>query len=211
MQVFVLFSGGKDSSLAAILLEPFFDVELVTFSFSLLPVGHIARETAESLGFAHRVVQLERSVLEQAYNLVIEDGFPKNAINLIHRAAVEKLAADNDISFIADGIRRDDRVPVLEMPLIRSIEDRHGVHYISPLKGYGRAAVNELVSRHLVIEEDRSENVIKADYETELRELIRQRDGPEKITEVFPAHVQSHVIERKKVQPNGSNQACTHD
>jgi len=34
MKVAVLFSGGKDSSLAALLLEPFFDeIELVTFSF----------------------------------------------------------------------------------------------------------------------------------------------------------------------------------
>lgn len=34
MKVAVLFSGGKDSSLAALLLEPFFDeIELVTFGF----------------------------------------------------------------------------------------------------------------------------------------------------------------------------------
>jgi predicted subunit of tRNA(5-methylaminomethyl-2-thiouridylate) methyltransferase len=33
MDVFVLFSGGKDSSLSAILLEPFFDVTLVTCNF----------------------------------------------------------------------------------------------------------------------------------------------------------------------------------
>lgn len=198
MQVSVLFSGGKDSSLAAILLEPFFDVELVTCGFSLLPVGEVARETAERLGFAHRFVQLERLVLEKAYSLVIGDGFPKNAINLIHSAAVEKLAADRNVAYIADGIRRDDRVPVLEISGIRSIEDRFGVRYVSPLRGYGRAAVNELVGRYLVIEEDRSENIIKADYETELRELIRQRDGPEKIKEVFPAHFQSHVIERKR-------------
>ncbi|WP_406657730.1 alpha hydrolase [Methanolobus sp. ZRKC2] len=204
MRVSVLFSGGKDSSLAAILLEPFFDIELVTCSFSLLPVGDIARETAERMGFAHRVVQLERSVLEKAYGMVITDGFPKNAINHIHSAAVEKLATEENVSFIADGIRRDDRVPVLDMSRIRSIEDKYDVHYVSPLKGYGRAAVNELVSRHLVIEEDQSDNIIKADYETELRELIRQRDGSEKINEVFPAHIQSHVIERKKVRPKRS-------
>ncbi|QLC49651.1 alpha hydrolase [Methanolobus zinderi] len=197
MQVSVLFSGGKDSSLAAILLEPFFDVELVTCSFSLLPVGDIARETAENLGFAHRVVRLDMPVLEKAYAMVIKDGFPKNAINYIHSAAVERLAKDADVNFIADGIRRDDRVPVLDISRIRSIEDRNGVHYMSPLKGYGRAAVNELVDRYLVIEEDQSDNVIKADYETELREMIRQKDGPEKINDVFPAHVQSHVIERK--------------
>ncbi|MBN2109639.1 MAG: alpha hydrolase [Methanosarcinaceae archaeon] len=209
MQVSVLFSGGKDSSLAAILLEPFFDVELVTCTFSVLPVGEIARETAARLGFAHRVLQLERSVLEKACDLVIGDGFPRNAINLIHENAVEELAADGHVCFIADGIRRDDRVPVLGIPCIRSIEDRHGVHYLSPLKGYGRAAVNELVSRHLLIEEGQSDSIIKADYETELREIIRKRHGLEKISEVFPAHIQSRVIERKsQARPE---QADRHD
>ncbi len=199
MQVSVLFSGGKDSSLAAILLERFFDVELVTCSFSVLPVGDVAREAADKLGFSHRVVQLDMQVLEQAYGLLIQDGFPKRAIDHIHLAAIKSLANDQDVRFIADGIRRDDRVPVPEISQIRSIEDRYGVSYISPLKGFGRVAVNKLVKEHLVIEEGQSESVIKADYETELRELIRIRAGEQRISELFPSHIQSHVIERKRV------------
>jgi hypothetical protein len=199
MQVSVLFSGGKDSSLAAILLERFFEVELVTCSFSVLPVGDVAREAADKLGFSHRVVQLDMQVLEQAYGLLIQDGFPKRAIDHIHLAAIKNLATDQDVRFIADGIRRDDRVPVPEISQIRSIEDKYGVSYISPLKGFGRVAVNELVKQHLVIEEGQSESVIKADYETELRELIRIRAGEQRISELFPSHIQSHVIERKRV------------
>ncbi|WP_406661250.1 alpha hydrolase [Methanolobus sp. ZRKC3] len=198
MQVSVLFSGGKDSSLAAIMLEPFFDVELVTCTFSLLPVGDIARETAEKLGLASRVVCLDRSILEESYEMIVKDGFPRNAINHIHRSAVEYIASEKKAAFIADGVRRDDRVPVIEHSQARSIEDRYGVHYICPLKGFGRAAVNEMVKEHLVIEEGPSEGIIKSDYETELRELIRQRNGPDMVGELFPSHVQSRVIERKK-------------
>ena len=211
MQVSVLFSGGKDSSLAAILLERFFEVELVTCSFSVLPVGDVAREAADKLGFSHRVVRLDLQVLEQAYGLLIQDGFPKRAIDHIHLAAIKSLASDQDVRFIADGIRRDDRVPVPEISQIRSIEDRYGVSYISPLKGFGRVAVNELVKEHLVIEEGQSESVIKADYETELRELIRIRAGEQRISELFPLHIQSHVIERKRVSGKELQTICIYD
>jgi predicted subunit of tRNA(5-methylaminomethyl-2-thiouridylate) methyltransferase len=199
MQVSVLFSGGKDSSLAAIMLEPFFDVELVTCTFSLLPVGDFAQKTAKELGFAHRVVCLDISILEDAYEMIIKDGFPKNAINHIHRSAVEYLASEKKTDFIADGVRRDDRVPLIDQSQARSIEDRHGVHYLCPLKGFGRAAVNELVKKHLVIEEGPSEQIIKSDYEAELRELIKQRNGLDLIGKLFPSHIQSHVIERKRI------------
>lgn len=198
MKASVLFSGGKDSSLSAILLDQFFDVELVTCSFSVLPIGDIAKEAAEELGFSHRVLKLDNEILENAFNIIVKDGFPKNAINYIHHKAVETLASDNAVAVIADGIRRDDRVPLLTNPQIRSIEDRHGVHYICPLLGYGRAAVNALVEQYLVIEEGQSDDIIKADYETELREVIRQRIGQDEIDKIFPSHVQSRVIGRVK-------------
>jgi len=198
MHVSVLFSGGKDSSLSAILLEPFFEVELVTCGFSLLPVGEVAAETAERLGFPHRIIKPDVSILEKAYDMIMQDGFPKNAINFIHRNVIEHLASDPNVTFIADGIRRDDRVPMLELSQIRSIEDRLGVQYVCPLKGFGRAAVNELVKDHLIIDEGLSEDILKADYETELRQMIVQDHGPEKVMEIFPTHVQSHVIERRK-------------
>ncbi|HJH30405.1 MAG TPA: alpha hydrolase [Methanosarcinaceae archaeon] len=197
MKASVLFSGGKDSSLSAILLDQFFDVELVTCSFSVLPIGDIAKEVAEKMGFPHRVLKLDDEILENAFNIIVKDGFPKNAINYIHHKAVETLASD-DVAVIADGIRRDDRVPLLTNPQIHSIEDRYGVYYICPLLGYGRAAVNALVEQYLVITEGQSDDIIKADYETELREVIRQKIGQDEIDKIFPSHVQSRVIGRVK-------------
>ncbi|WP_440952426.1 DUF7411 family protein [Methanococcoides sp. FTZ1] len=196
MKAQVLFSGGKDSSLSAILLDPFFDVELVTCSFSVLPVGEIAKVAADELGYSHRVLELDKGILESALDIIIEDGYPRNAINYIHRTVVETLAKEEDVSLIADGIRRDDRVPRLTDAEVRSIEDRFGVKYVCPLQGYGRSAVNMLVSRYLIIEEGQSDSIAKADYETELRELIRQQHGDEKVLEIFPEHVQSRVVGR---------------
>ncbi|UGV41850.1 alpha hydrolase [Methanococcoides orientis] len=196
MKAQVLFSGGKDSSLSAILLDPFFDVELVTCSFSILPVGEVAKVAADELGYSHRVLELDRSILESALEIIIDDGYPRNAINHIHKAVIETLAKEDEVSLIADGVRRDDRVPKLTDAEVRSIEDRFGVSYICPLHGYGRSAVNLLVSQYLVIEEGQSDSIAKADYETELRELIRQQYGDEKVLEIFPEHVQSRVIRR---------------
>jgi predicted subunit of tRNA(5-methylaminomethyl-2-thiouridylate) methyltransferase len=199
MRISVLFSGGKDSSLSALLMEPFFEIELVTCSFGLLSNGELAAKTAKELRFPHRVLFLKREILEKAYEKVMNDGFPKSAINHIHEKAIETLASDPEVKFIADGTRRDDRVPVLSISQVRSIEDRLGVQYICPLKGYNRRTVSILVERYLGIEEGPSDSIQKADYETELRELIRQRHGEEKIKELFPAHIQSHVLSRKEL------------
>lgn len=198
MKVSVLFSGGKDSSLSALLLEPFFEVELVTCNFGLLPTGELAAKIAKELHFPHRILFLEREILEKAYEILQKDGFPKSAINYIHEKAIETLALDPTVKLIADGIRRDDRVPVLSISQIRSIEDRLGVQYFCPLKGYGKKVVDSLVGYYFNIEQGPSESTQKADYETELRELIRQRQGEEKIKELFPIHFQSHVLSRKK-------------
>lgn len=199
MRTSVLFSGGKDSALSALLMEPFFEVELVTCNFGLLPNQELAAKSAKELGFPHRILSLEWEILEKAYEKIMNDGFPKYAINYIHEKAIETLASDPDVKFIADGTRRDDRVPVLLISQVRSIEDRLGIQYICPLKGYNRKTVSTLVERYLRIEEGPSESIPKADYEIELRELIRQRHGDEKIKELFPAHIQSHVLSRKEL------------
>ncbi|MDD4750148.1 MAG: alpha hydrolase, partial [Methanosarcinaceae archaeon] len=157
-------------------------------------------KSARELNFPHRMLCLEREILESAYEMILKDGFPKNAINHIHKKALETLASESDMQFLADGTRRDDRVPMLDLSQIRSLEDRFGVRYICPLKGYGRNTVDRLVERHLLIEEGLSENTLKADYETELREVIRQRIGEDKIHELFPVHVQSHVLSRKMLR-----------
>ena len=197
MRTSILFSGGKDSSLSALLMEPFFEIELVTCSFGLLPNGELAAKTAKELQFPHKILFLEKEILEMAYKKIIKDGFPKNAINYIHEKAIETLASDPEVKCIADGTRRDDRVPVLSISQLRSIEDRLKIQYICPLRGYNRKTVSILAERYLKIEEGPSESTPKADYENELRELIRQRHGEDKIRELFPAHLQSHVLSRK--------------
>ncbi|WP_462272913.1 DUF7411 family protein [Methanohalophilus sp.] len=203
MKARVMFSGGKDSALSAILLDPYFDVELVTCTFSLFDVGNIAREVADELGFNHSVVELERSVLDEALEMAVEDDFPKNAINYIHSHALEKIAAFGSVDMIADGIRRDDRVPRMDISRLRSIEDRYGVHCVSPLQGFGRAAVDLMVCEHLEIEEGLSDRISKADYETELRYLIRQEYDDEKVFSIFPEHVQSRVL--RKIKEKATN------
>ncbi|MFP4655768.1 MAG: alpha hydrolase [Methanohalobium sp.] len=147
MKASVLYSGGKDSSLSAILLEPFFEVELITFSFSLLPLEQVVSDFANELGFPHRVLNLDTSILDKALEMVINDGYPRNAINYIHYNAVKTLASTKPQpkDVIADGTRRNDRVPVLTNSQIQSLEDRYGIYYVTPLSGYGRSSVNALV------------------------------------------------------------------
>jgi predicted subunit of tRNA(5-methylaminomethyl-2-thiouridylate) methyltransferase len=65
---------------------------------------------------------------------------------------------------VADGTRRDDRVPRLERPAVQSLEDRHGVEYVVPLRGVGRATVDRLVADRLTVTAGPSEEVEKADY-----------------------------------------------
>ena len=82
MRISVLFSGGKDSSLSALLMEPFFEIELVTCSFGLLPNGELAAKTAKELRFPHRVLSLEREILEKAYEKIMKRRFPEKRYQL---------------------------------------------------------------------------------------------------------------------------------
>lgn len=199
MKASVLFSSGKDSSLAAILLEPFFDVELVTIHFGVAPTYEVAKKTALRLGFSHRVITLEPSWIEEAAIMLIEDGFPRRAINHLHKAALETVCLEPGTSFVADGTRRDDRVPMLMPDEARRLEDRYNIRYIRPLMGYGRSAVDALVDTYLTIIQGESDEVNKADYEVELRLFIRKQynEGDSIVEHLFPKHLQSHVIKRK--------------
>jgi predicted subunit of tRNA(5-methylaminomethyl-2-thiouridylate) methyltransferase len=71
MKVQVLYSGGKDSSLAAILLEPFFDVELVTCTFGLENSWENARDAAREVGFPFRLVRLDLAILEESIDVML--------------------------------------------------------------------------------------------------------------------------------------------
>ncbi len=196
MKVHHLYSGGKDSSLAAWILERLgYEVELVTVTFGLLDNWRYARETAERLGFKHRVLELPTEILEKAGEMAISDGHPNNAIQFIHERALEALASLPEVERVSDGTRRDDRVPLLDLPKARSLEDRFGVAYIRPLLGLGYKTIRELTEKLFVVEIRESEELQKADYEVELRYLLREKGGKE----IFPKrHYQSRVLGWKR-------------
>lgn len=194
MLVHHLYSGGKDSSLSAWILKRLgYEVELVTVSFGTLDNWRFARETAERLGFEHRVLYLSKEILETAAEMAIREGHPNNAIQFIHERALEALASLPEVERVSDGTRRDDRVPLLDLPKARSLEDRFGVAYIRPLLGLGYRTIRELTGRLFVVELRESEELEKADYEVELRHLLRER-GIDPLT-IFPrSHYQSRVL-----------------
>jgi predicted subunit of tRNA(5-methylaminomethyl-2-thiouridylate) methyltransferase len=192
MELALLFSGGKDSSLAALLLSEFYDVTLVTTHFGVTGDWTHARETAGTLGMAFEAVELERDVAREAVEGMRADGFPRNGIQAVHEHALETVAA-RDVRAVADGTRRDDRVPSVSRAQAQSLEDRHGVDYIAPLSGFGRNAVDRLADARLEVESGPSEEIHKGDYETELRALLRERDE-DAVSEVFPDHTQTRVV-----------------
>ncbi|MDG5775683.1 asparagine synthase-related protein [Haloarculaceae archaeon H-GB11] len=187
----VCFSGGKDSALAALLLEPHYDVRLVGCTFGVSDAHEHAREAAESLGLPFERVDLDEEVATAAVERMVADGYPRNGIQSVHEHALERVATSYPA--LADGTRRDDRVPSVDRPFVQSLEDRHGVNYVRPLAGFGRGAIDDLADRSLSVETGPSEAVPKGDYEAELRALIVEEHGAETVREVFPDHVQSRV------------------
>lgn len=196
MELALLYSGGKDSSLAALLLDEFYDVRLVTAHFGVTDDFQHARDAAAELGFPFETVTLDRAVADDAVDRMYEDGFPRNGIQQAHDHALEQVA-DLAVDAIADGSRRDDRVPTVSRAAAQSLEDRHGVDYIAPLSGFGRGAVDDLAAETLAVETGPSEEVPKADYEGELRAVLAERHGDEAVGDVFPDHEQTYVHGRR--------------
>ncbi|NJE25258.1 hypothetical protein E3E22_01155 [Thermococcus sp. MV5] len=198
MEVYHLYSGGKDSSLAAYILKRLgYEVKLITVNFGLLDSWKYAKETAQRLGFEHEVFFLDRIILEKATEMCINDKHPNNAIQFIHERALEEIARRDDVERISDGTRRDDRVPLLDQRKTRSLEDRFNVQYIRPLLGLGYKTIRELTDRLFIIELKESEELEKSDYEVEIRYLLREK-GIDPLT-IFPKrHLQSRVLGWKK-------------
>ena len=192
MEVGVLYSGGKDSTLAALFLSPFCDLTVLCCTFGVTSDYEHAREAAKAVGFPHRRVDLDPAVARAAADRIAADGFPRNGIQQVHEHALE-VAAGLGYDAVADGTRRDDRVPTVDRPLAQSLEDRHGVAHLAPLAGVGRAAVDAFADAQLVVETGPSETVSKGDYEAELRALVREFHGPDTVADVFPEHTQSRV------------------
>jgi len=201
MRCGLLYSGGKDSALAALVLDPLYDVTLVTGTFGIDAGGgdvvENGRAAAEAVGFDFATIELDRAVADEAVERMVSDGYPRNGIQQVHEHAVETLAAHGEFDAVADGTRRDDRVPTVDRPLAQSVEDRFDVDYLAPLSGFGRDAIDALVAERLRVETGPSDSLAKADYETELRALIRDEFGLERVTELFPEHTQSRVVGRR--------------
>lgn len=195
MEVGLLYSGGKDSTLAALLLDGLSDVTLLCCTFGLTDDHEHAREAAAAIGFPARRVELDPEVAREAVEQIDADGFPRNGIQRVHEHALE-VAAGLGYDAVADGTRRGDRVPTVDRPLAQRIEDRHGTAHLAPLAGVGRAAVDALVAEHLVVETGPSASVPKGDYEAELRALLAAEHGPDRVAELFPEHTQSRVLGR---------------
>jgi predicted subunit of tRNA(5-methylaminomethyl-2-thiouridylate) methyltransferase len=207
-----LFSAGKDSTLAALLLDPFYDVVACHCTFGLSiessmgPSGgpsvvETAREAGERVGFPVATVELDERVAREAVERMVADGYPREGIQLVHEHALETVAGlervgGKSFAVVADGTRRDDRAPVIDRPFAQSLEDRHGVDYVRPLAGYGRGAIDDLAARSLDVERGPSEELATGDYETELRALMADEYGSGVVDEVFPEHTQSRVVGR---------------
>jgi predicted subunit of tRNA(5-methylaminomethyl-2-thiouridylate) methyltransferase len=196
VEVGLLYSGGKDSTLAALLLEPVADVTLLCGTFGITDDYEHARAAADAVGFPSQRLDLDESIAAEAVEQIVSDGYPRNGIQQVHEHALERAAA-TDGDAIADGTRRDDQVPTVERPLAQSIEDRHGVSHLAPLAGVGRSAIDALAEAHLVVETGPSESIAKGDYETELRALLADKFDRERVETVFPAHTQSQVTGRR--------------
>ncbi|WP_436926338.1 DUF7411 family protein [Halosimplex amylolyticum] len=205
--VATLFSAGKDSTLAAAVLDPFYDVTLCSCTFGLdldveASVVETAREAGEAVEFPVVTVELDESVARTAVDRMVDDGYPREGIQLVHEHALETVASRAEVGgrefeAVADGTRRDDRAPVIDRPFAQSLEDRHGVDYLRPLAGYGRNAIDELADRLFDVETGPSEEIPTGDYETELRALMVAEYGEGAVSEVFPEHVQSRVVDRR--------------
>jgi hypothetical protein len=190
MKTAVLYSGGKDSSLMAVILDKLgYDVELITVNFGVFDSSIPARKSAESLGYRHRVLKLEKDILISAVDMIIEDQFPNNGINHIHHAVIEYLADEYDL--IADGTRREDRIPKLKQNEIQSLEDRKNVQYVN-LTGIGYKTINDTSDRLFELQKAESNIYNSSDYEMEIRVLLEEKG--QNINEIFPQHIQSRVI-----------------
>ncbi|WP_407410817.1 hypothetical protein [Methanobrevibacter sp.] len=194
MKAAVLYSGGKDSSFMAVMLKRLgLDVELCTANFGVYDSYIPASKSAASLGFDHKVLDMDFAILDKTCDMILEDGFPNDGIKFIHESVVECVAEKYDI--IADGTRRDDRTPKLTVNQIRSLEDRKDVQYIN-LDSFGHKSVKLITSGLFEISHEKSNKDNSSDYEVEIRTLIDEKGGNS--LDIFPEHYQTRVIGYKK-------------
>ncbi len=191
MKAGVLFSGGKDSSLAAILLSRDYSPELNTYVFGEHRVLQGVEKAAEALGFPWRVRVFSPGLLSAAVDSILDRGHPGEAIKMVHKSALCGLASRYRV--VADGTRFDDRVPMFSRNEVQSIQDILGCSYVRPLLGFPRREVDRLAGQLLKVTMGESGTLENGDYEVELREAVRARG--EDASRFFPAfHEQSLVL-----------------
>jgi tRNA methyltransferase len=194
MNAGVLYSGGKDSSLAAIMLGTYYEVELNTFVFDSARNIPSVEAAARALGFPLKKRVLKEGLLNEAVKLVKERMYPNNAINLVHRTAVESLCSEYKV--VGDGTRFNDRVPMLSLSEVQSLESRTKCSYVRPLLGYTKPEVDRLVDRFLVVTYGETGTIENGDYEAEIREACR-KSGIDPVPLFPPHHDQSLVVGKK--------------
>jgi predicted subunit of tRNA(5-methylaminomethyl-2-thiouridylate) methyltransferase len=194
MKAGVLFSGGKDSSLAAIMLGTYYEVELNFFVFDPSRQVPSVDAAAQVLGFPLKKRVFKKGFLDEMVDLVKTCGYPNDAINTVHQVAVETLSSEYAV--VGDGTRFNDRVPMLTRAEVQSLGNRTGCSYVRPLLGYVRPEVDRLVDRFLVVKYGETGTIRNGDYEAEIREACASWGID--TSSLFPAHHdQSLVIGRK--------------
>ena len=109
MKAGVLYSGGKDSSLAAIMLGTYYEVELNTFVFDPARLIPTIEHAAQALGFPLRKRVFPEGMAEEMADRVISCGYPNDAINRIHKTAVETLPGEYNPLATAPGLMTGSR------------------------------------------------------------------------------------------------------
>ncbi len=194
MKAGVLYSGGKDSSLAAIMLGTYYEVELNVFVFDPSRQVPSVDAAARELGFPLIKRVFDTGLLDEMVDLVKTCGYPNDAINRVHQVAVETLSSMYRV--VGDGTRFNDRVPMLSRGEVQSLGNRTGCSYVRPLLGYVKPEVDRLVDRFLVVQYGETGTIRNGDYEAEIREAVTARGIDP--APLFPAnHDQSLVIGKK--------------
>ncbi|MDD4126506.1 MAG: alpha hydrolase [Methanomicrobium sp.] len=191
-----LFSGGKDSSLAALMLSRDYEVELNTFVFDKNTEITGVEKASEVLGFPLKKRVFEEGLLEIVMDMMVKSGYPNDAINFVHRSAINTLCKEYDV--IGDGTRLNDRVPMLNYSEVQSLEGKYNSALVRPLLGYGRREVNRLVERHFIVEYGETGGIKNGDYENEIRAAFNAK-GISPYT-IFPSHHEQSLITGKACQ-----------
>ncbi|MDO5845418.1 MAG: alpha hydrolase [Methanocorpusculum sp.] len=196
MKAGVLYSGGKDSSLAATLLSRDYDVELLTFVFDENHAVPSIEAAAKELGFPWKKLTFAPGFLDEVVTMIVRDGHPANAINEIHRRSLSAAAEEYEV--VADGTRRDDRVPMRTQSEVQSLEMKQGVSYIRPLLGIGKTEIIRLADRFFEIAYGETGTIANGDYENEIRTELTRRGID--FVPLFPKnHEQSLILKKKMV------------